>query len=349
MKTNNVLMLAFDPKLNGYSPERNRQFLFALRERVSALPGVQAVSYVDSVPLSLGGVNFDMETSSPEGSKKSVVVDYYRVGRGYFGALGIPMLHGRDFELSDGDGDVILNEKAAAELFPKGGAVGSNVTSEKQQYRVIAVVKTAKSRRLGEAPQPCAYLSLEGAPEKVMSFFGTSLLVKTAGKPERYQRAVHDEISKLDPTLAITGTETMQEHVDKALLLPKVCATLLGVFGLVGLALATVGLYGVLSYMVRARSREIGIRVALGAEKAGVLGLIARQGLALVGIGMVIGLAIGSAVTRFATSFLYGIGAHDLVTFIGVSLALLVVTLIAVLGPARRAMRIEPMRALRYE
>ncbi len=348
MKTNNVLMLAFDPKLNGYTPERNQQFLLQLRERVSALPGVQAVSFVDSVPLSIGGVNFDLERSTPQGKKKSNN-DVYRVGRSYFAALGIPMLAGRDFELRDADGAVILNEKAVAELFPDGGAIGSVVRSDNNNYQVIGIVKTAKSRTLGEDPHACAYLSLEGAPDKVMSFFGTSLVVKTGGKPGRDERAVRDIIARLDPTMAITGTETMQEHVDKALLLPKICATLLGVFGLIGLALATVGLYGVLSYVVRARTREIGIRIALGADRAGVLKLVVRQGLALAGIGTVIGLALAAAVTRFAASFLYGISAHDLLTFIGVPAVLLVIAGIAIAAPANRAAGIEPMTALRYE
>jgi predicted permease len=348
MKTNNVLMLTFDPKLNGYTPERNQQFLLQLRDRVSALPGVQAVSFVDSVPLSIGGVNFDLERSTPQG-KKSSNTDVYRVGRSYFATLGIPVLAGRDFELRDADGMAILNEKAAAELFPDGGAIGSVVRADKNSYQVIGVVKTAKSRTLGEDPRSCLYLSLEGAPDKVMSFFGTSLVVKTGGKPGRDERAVRDIITRMDPTLAITGAETMQEHVDKALLLPKICATLLGVFGLIGLALATVGLYGVLSYVVRARTREIGIRIALGADRSGVLKLVVRQGLALAGIGMVIGLALAAAVTRFAASFLYGIGAHDLVTFIGVPAVLLAIAGIAIAAPANRAAGIEPMTALRYE
>lgn len=348
MRTENVLMLGFDTKLNGYSNERQRQFLLELRERVEGLPGIRAVSFVDSVPLSVGGVNFDFETQSASG-KKSANSDVYRVGRNYFATLGIPMLSGRDFESRDSDTALIVNEKLAAGLFPKGGAVGATVTADGRTYQVAGVVRNAKSRTLGEEPRACAYFSLEGAPDKVMSFFGTSLLVKTGGKPERDERAVRDIITRLDPTLAVTSSETMREHVNKALLLPQVCAALLGVFGLIGLTLATVGLYGVLSYVVRARTREIGIRVALGAERKGVLGLVFRQGIALAGIGTVAGLGLAAAVTRFASAFLYGIGAHDLVTFVGVPLMLLLVAGIAIAAPASRAARIEPMKALRYE
>ena len=349
MRTGNVLMLGFDPKLNGYTPERNQQFLLQLRDNVTAMPGVEAVSYVDSVPLSIGGVSFDFESSTPEAGKKNANTDVYRVGRGYFEAMGIPRVRGRDFQLSDADATVILNDKAAATMFPDGNAVGRTVKADKRIYQVIGVVKTAKSRTLGEDPRPCAYLSLEGAPDKVMSFFGTSLVVKTAGNPSRYERSIRDQITKLDSTLAITGVETMQEHVDKALLLPKICATLLGVFGMIGLALATVGLYGLLSYVVRARTREIGIRMALGAERSRVLALIARQGMTLAGAGIVIGLALAAALTRFAASFLYGVGAHDAATFVGVPLVLLMVAGIAVFGPAWRAARIEPMTAVRHD
>ena len=174
-------------------------------------------------------------------------------------------------------------------------------------------------------------------------------MAKTGGNAGAYQRAIRYEINKLDPTLAVTNAETMQEHVNKALLLPRVCALLLGAFGMIGLTLATVGLYGVLSYVVRSRTREIGIRMALGAERARVLGMVARQGLALAGVGLAIGLAIAAALTRFATYFLYGIGAHDLITFVGVPLVLLAVAGLAIFAPARRASQIDPMRALRHE
>ncbi|MBS1874739.1 MAG: ABC transporter permease [Acidobacteria bacterium] len=346
MNTGNVLMLGFDPKLNGYTPERNRQFLSDLRERVEALPGVRAVSFVDSVPLSIGGVDFDFESQSAAG-KKSSDADVYRVGRNYFAAFGIPIAAGRDFDQRDTTGTAILNEKLASNLFPGGGAVGSTVRGDNQVYQVIAVVKNAKSRTLGEEPRPCAYLSLEAAPEKVMSFFGTTLVVKSGGRPD--ERAIRDILLRLDPTLAVTSSETMQQHVDKALLLPKSCAVLLGVFGLIGLTLAAVGLYGVLSYVVRSRTREIGIRMALGADRAGVLAMVVRQGLALAAVGMVVGLALAAAITRFAASFLYGVGAHDVVTFVAVPLVLLAVAAFAIAAPASRAAAIEPLRALRYE
>jgi ABC-type antimicrobial peptide transport system permease subunit len=242
-----------------------------------------------------------------------------------------------------------VNEHLAAELFPKGNALGQTFTTEKELYQIVGIVKNAKSRTLGEDPKNCVYFPLEAAPDRVMSFFGISVIAKTGANASRYTRAIRDQIQAMDPNLAVTGAETMQEHVDKALLLPRVCATLLGIFGLVGLALATVGLYGVLSYVVRARTREIGIRMALGANRQGVIGMVATQGLVLAGVGMAIGLGLAWAVSRFLATFLYGIDAHDAITFAGVPAVLFAIALAAILGPARRASRVEPMSALRYE
>ena len=349
MKTADVATVTFDPKLAGYSPEKTRTLLAELRKRLAAESAVRAVSFVDTMPLSLGGVNFDLETSTEGAGKKSIGADIYRVGRSYFETMGIPLLRGRDFEPADREGAIILNEKAARELFPGREPVGATVNEGKNAYRVVGVVKTAKSRTLGEEPQACGYLSLEAAPEKVMSFFGISVLVKAGGAPGAQVRAAREILSKLDPTLAIAASETMQEHVDKARLVPRVCATLLAVCGIVGLMLAVVGLSGLLGYTVRSRTREIGIRVALGAERRRVVALIARQAMALVGAGAAIGLALSAAVTGFAASFLYGIGAHDAVTFVGIPLVLGAAALIGIIGPLRSAAGIEPIQALRVE
>jgi predicted permease len=352
MSSENLLMVGVDPKTNNYKPERTRQFLAQLRERVAAIPGVEKVSFIDSVPLSMGGVDLNATTEDSKGGKREADVDVYRAGRGYFDTIGIRMLRGRDFDLRDGNRMAVINEKTAKELFPAGDAVGRTLRVDlagQASYEVIGVVRNAKSRTLGEEPRACLWLSLEADPEKAMSFFGISTIVKTHGSPRRFERAVRDQIAALDRTLAITSAETMQERVDKALLLPRISATLLGLFGLIGLALATVGLYGVLSFVVRTRTREIGIRMALGAQRNSVLAMIAGQGLALTVAGLAIGLGIAAALTRFATAFLYGIGAHDPVTFIGVPLVLMAAALVAILAPARRASAIEPLQALRYE
>ena len=351
MKPDHVLLMSFDPKLHNYSRERTRQFLSTLRERVAALPGVRSVSFVDSLPLSIGGADFDFKAANGAGRKPQTVdADIYRVGSGFFATLGIPLLRGRDFNRRTDDEHVaIINETMARHLFGDEEPLGRQMVSDKISYTVIGLAGNSKSRTLGEKPANCAYLFLEAAPEKAMSFFGISLAVKTSVDPRGLIRPARAEIAALDPNLAVFNTETMQEHVDKSLLLPRLSALLLGVFGAIGLTLAAIGLYGVMSYSVRRRTREIGIRMALGARPGKVLGMVLFQGLAVTAAGLAIGLALAVALGRFAASLLYGISGTDLVTFLAVPGVLLATALAAILFPARRAARVEPSTALRYE
>lgn len=346
----NILLMTVDPKLHGYSHGKMEQFLAQLREQVAALPGVRSVTYVDSLPLSIGGISDQFKTAGDKpGTEQSVNANVYDVGSRFFETMGIPLLRGRDFVKNDDKHVAIVNETMARRLFGNSDPLGRRMDRDKTSYRVIGVVRNSKSRTLGEAPANCAYLLLEAAPENVPSFFGISIAVKTSVKPEMLSRPVRAEIAKLDPNLAVFGVETMQEHVDKSLLLPQICATLLGIFGAVGLTLAAVGLYGVMSYLVRRRTREIGIRMALGGRPATVLAMVVRQGLALTGIGLAIGLAIAAGIGRLSATLLYGISGTDLVTFLVVPTVLVAVALVAIVIPARRAGRVDPAVALRSE
>jgi len=355
LKPDNILLMAVDPKLHQYSNARTQQFLSQLREQVSALPGVRFVSFVDSLPLSIGGTNYDFKVkNSKTGSEQSLNADVYNVGSGFFETMGIPLVRGRDFSRKTGDeAALIINETMARRAFgnddPLGRQIVTEALGEKTLGSVIGVARNSKSRTLGENPPNCAYLFLEAAPDKVFSFFGISIAVKTSGKPRELVASVRSAIAALDPNLAVFNIDTMQDHVDKSLLLPRICALLLGVFGAAGLTLATIGLYGVMSYSVRCRTREIGIRMALGAEPGGVLRMVMTQGLVLASVGLAIGLGVALALGRFTASLLYGISGTDLRTFLVVPAVLLATALVALVIPAYRAARIEPTRALRYE
>jgi len=351
MKPDNILLMAVDPKLHNYSREKTQQFLSELRDRVSALPGVRSVSFVDSLPLSIGGSNADFHA---KGSKvdgdEGVNADIYRVGAGFFETLGIPLLRGRDFNLQTDDEHVaIINQAMARHMFGNENPLGRQMTNSEIPYTIVGVARNSKSRKLDEKPPDCAYLFLEGAPQKVMSFYGISMVVKTSVNPRILLRPVRAQVNAFDPSMAIFNTETMREHVDKSMLFPRVCAALLAVFGAVGLTLAAVGLYGVMSYSVRRRTREIGIRMALGAKPGSVLAMVLRQGLTLTGVGLAIGFAIALALGRFTASLLYGISGTDHITLVAVSAVLFLAALAASLFPAYRAAHVAPTTALRYE
>jgi predicted permease len=349
-KPDHVVMMAVDPKSHNYSPEKMRQFVSQLRERVTALPGVTSVTFLDSLPLSLGGHS---EGFKAEGVKdaRQLDTDVYTVGAGFFHTLGVPLVRGRDFDrLRDPAATAIVNEEMAKNLFGSENPLGRRMTGDdKVTYEIVGIAKNSKSRTLGEQQGNIAYLFLEAAPEKIMSFFGISVVARTSVPPRRMAMPIREQIKALDPHLAVFATGTLDEHVNKSLLIPKVCATLLGIFGAIGLVLATVGLYGVMSYGVRSRTREIGIRMALGANAGSVLRMVAMQGVALAAVGLVIGLGLALVLSRFAASLLYGVGATDVFTFVVVPVTLAIVAALAVLIPAFRAAKVDPMLALRYE
>jgi len=347
-----LLLMSVDPRLNGYTPEQISRFMRELRQRVAALPGVDAAVSTDMALLS-GGHRSDGFTRAGSEGKDSphAMTDLYMTTHGYFDALGVPMLAGRDFgnEAADAPRVAIVNKAFAETMFPGTNPIGQHVHGGHWDYEIIGVVANAKSRTIGEDTRPMLYRSLDQSIAEDPSGMGYTLVVHTPGNPAALAEPVRRQIYAIDRNVAIYNEETMEEHVRSAYFLPRLAATLFGVFGGIGLLLAAVGLYGVMSYAVSRRTREIGIRMALGAHAGNVARLVVRQGMVLALIAMGLGWPVAWMLSRFASSFLYGIKPHDVVTFVAVPVFLGAIALIACWLPARRAASVDPVQALRTE
>ncbi len=347
-----MLMMSVDPRVHGYTPERTNQFLEQLRERLIAIPGVTSAAVTDVPPLSGGHRSDGLHAEGqPKSSAPDPIVELYMASPGYFETMGIPRIAGRDFghESANAPKVGIINQALAEKAFGGANPIGQRLTGGGVTYEVIGVVKNIKSRTLGEDTRPVLFRSLAQNTGSDPSFMGYTLVVRSAADTAGIADAVRREIRTMDPTMAVYNAETMEEHLRAALFLPRLAGTLFGVFGIVGLVLAAVGLYGVMSYSVSRRTREIGIRVALGAQLGNVQRLIVRQGMLLTLIAVAVGLPTALAVAKFSSSFLYGVRPHDVVTFTVVPVFLVAVALLACWIPARRAARVNVLTALHYE
>ncbi|MGH9611586.1 MAG: FtsX-like permease family protein, partial [Bryobacteraceae bacterium] len=350
-RSRGVLMMSVDPRLHGYTAGRTTRLLTQLRERMAALPGVTSAACTDVVPLSDGnrsdGFSAEGRPSTPAGQS----VDLYMATPGYFETLGISRIAGRDFgnESPTAPKVAIVNEAFARRLFQHENPIGQRVNGGGVTYEIIGVVKNIKSRTLGEETRPVLFRSLAQSIGSDPSLMGYSVLVRTAGDSAALASAIRREIHSLDPALAIFNAETMREHLRDALFLPRLAGTLFGIFGFIGLMLAAVGLYGVMSYSVSRRTREIGIRMALGAQARAVQRMVVQQGMLLTLVALAIGLPAAFAVATFSTSMLYGVRPHDVMTFTTVPLFLAAVAFLACWIPSRRAAKVDPLSCLRYE
>jgi predicted permease len=350
--TRGILLMNVDPQLNGYSTLRATQFVDELRRRVGTLPGVMSVAFVDPVPLSMDGRWDDFHVAGQSTSTvPDKVVDLALVTPGYFQTMGIDRIAGRDFASENANSPkvALVNETFVKQFFGGRNAIGQHVTGTGVTYEIVGVVKDTKSRTLGEDARPILYRSLAQDLGRDLDFRGVSIVVQTHGSPAAMEGGVRDAIHALDPAMAIFNTETMEEHLRSALVLPRLAGVLFGIFGVTGLILTAVGLYGIMNYSVSRRTREIGIRLALGAPIAAVQRLVVRQSMTLTAIAIALGVPCALALAQFATSILYGIHPHDLATFVAVPLFLAAVAALACSIPARRIARVDPQKALRYE
>jgi len=344
-----VLLASFDPFLSGHDDNHGREFYRRLIERVRTLPGVQSVTLARRLPLTLSGIAFanvviDGYTPAKD---EDMHLNYETVGPDYFRTMRIPLVQGRDFDERDNEharGVVIINETMARRYWTGGDALGRRIKLDKSWLQIVGIAKDVKNRTLNEALQPFLYVPF------LQDYRSNMILVaRTVIEPKTMFHAVRAETAALDPKIPMFDAKTFEQHIGLSLFLQRMAATILSIFGLLALSLAAVGVYGVMAYAVSQRTRELGIRISIGASRSDVLKLILGQGLTLSVVGLIGGLVTALVVTRFSAHLLYGVSSADPVTFTVIALLLLGVAVVSGYFPARRATRIDPMVALRME
>jgi len=349
----NGFVMNYDLGLAKYTTPRGKLFHDELLARVRALPEVREASLAEFVPLggarNVSPLYVEGEPAEAMQMDEASMLNHFAIAADYFKTMGIPLVRGRDF----GGGDtasspqiVIVNETLARRIAPDGNAVGKRLRMDSKggYLEIVGVAKDIKYIQLAEKTPFFAYLPLNQRYRAQMT-----LHVRTMAAPQGVMKQVQSEVRALDRGLPLTNVKTLEEHMRLPLAPAQLFAWLSGAFGVLALLLAATGLYGVMAYLVSGRTREFGIRVALGAQGSDVLRLVLCEGLALVGIGICFGLLASIALTRVLQSVLYGVSVTDPATFASVALLLAAVTLLACYIPARRATKVDPMVALRYE
>jgi macrolide transport system ATP-binding/permease protein len=350
-----LLMTTFDPRLVQYNAAQTQRFYKLLADRVRLAPGVQSEALTQNVPLGID--DFDALAFVPEAfqmprDRENFTSTMDTVDEGYFETMGIPILRGRGFlasDTADAPRVAVVNEQFAKHYWPAGDAVGKYIRLDSHTgapVEIVGVTQTIKYHQdTGERPIDFVYMPLAQHPVARMT-----LLLRSIGDPLQLVQPVKDVIRTLDPNLPMLHTISYEDfYLNQAVNGPRIAMKLVAAMGLVGLLLAVAGLYGVVAYNVSRRTREIGIRIAIGAASSDVLRLMMGKGLVLVGIGTVIGLAMGFAVEHLMNSMLFNAGGVDILAYVIVVPSLLLITMLATYIPARRASHISPTQALRYE
>jgi putative ABC transport system permease protein len=339
-----------------YSSEKQVRFYRDLTNRLRSLPGVQSASA--ALPLPLSGDRFSISfqiDGRPVAPKDEPSADLFMTEPDYFRTMGIPLLKGRDFNENDDHSStpvVIISDKFARQFFPGEDPIGkrfkpgiSSWENEKTTMReIIGVVADIRNRALNTDPKPVYYL-----PQSQVPFNELAMVVKTSNDPRALISSATREVQAMDSELPVFSVKTMDEYVSSSVAAPRFNTTLLAIFASVALVLTVIGLYGVMSYSVAQRTNEIGIRMALGAQTRDVLGLIVKDGVKIVGVGLMLGMGGALLLSRLLESLLFGVTTRDPVTFLLIAGLLSLVAMLACYIPALRATRVDPLDALRCE
>jgi len=347
-ETTNLLTVGFDLDLQGYNQPKGDAFFRQLEERIGSLPGVASASHAVAGPLSFTMIRSVFLEGGNENDRSLISVN--TVGPRFFETMGIPLVKGRpltDEDKAGGTKAVVVNETMAKKFWPSDDAVGKRFRffgDDEPWAVVVGIARDSKYGFLGEDPQPYIY---EAHGQRYGG--NRTLIVRTATDPAPLLRTVESELRAMDRDLPLLGLATVQKTISDSLWAPRAGASLLGLFGFLALVLAAVGIYSVMSYSVSQRQREIGIRMALGAQSTDVLRMVMSRGMTVVGIGLALGLALAVGLSRLAANMLVGISPWDAVSFVGAALVLVVVALVANFFPTRRAAGVDPTVALRYQ
>ncbi len=347
----NVLLVSLQLSTSGYDRQQIFDFLRRAQERIAALPGVKAASYAEDVPLGFSMGSW--ETLEVDGyvPRSSDNMKIYRnlIPPGYFDLMRIPLVAGRDFTERDDDKSpwvAVVNEAFVRRFLAGREPIGRKFNTWGRNLTIVGLVKDSRYHARNGAPEPYFYvpfLQFSNAST------GVALHIRTAGQPEAMLPAVRQQLAAIDPSVTAFGTTSLDDYIGASTYIQKSAAMLLTVLGALALLLASLGLYSVVAYSIAQRTREIGIRMALGAQRADILKLVVGQGMALAVTGVAAGIVAALGLTRFLSSLLFGVSATDPATFAGVAMLLAAVALMASYVPAQRAARVDPMVALRYE
>jgi predicted permease len=333
-----------------YSSEEGRIFLESLAERVEQIPGVESVGYIDNLhlnTLSTQSTRIEVPGVAPPAGSDYHSVDDARVDDDFFAAAGISILEGRGFDerdVPDGEPAVVVTQEFARRFFPGGGAVGATILVDDEEARIVGVASDHKVRNIGEVLRPFLY---ESHRQRYSPFVW--MVARTSGDADRLARDMIGEARAMDPEIMILTSTTMERHMSVMFVARELGALVVGGFAVLALLLASIGLYGLVSYAVSRRVKEVGIRLSLGADEGAVVRMLTGSGMKLVAVGGAIGLVLAAGLARLLSSLLYGVPALDMQSFVAVPAVLAAVALAASWIPARRVTRIDPVGALRSE